>query len=64
MHLDRSIKSGRKYVLKLWPEIHTSTEIIHRNGTAHAGPPLKPGLTGHCMVTLDDGRIMIIGILV
>ena len=38
-----------------------STEIIHMDGSNSAGIPLPKKLSSHCMVTLEDGRIMTIG---
>ena len=38
-----------------------STEFIHANGTVTSGPDLPVARFGHCMVTLHDGKVMIIG---
>jgi len=39
-----------------------STELISMDGTVEAGPNLpSPGRWGHSMVTLHDGRVMILG---
>ena len=39
----------------------TSTEIIYSNGTVESGPHFPGKRHGHCMVTLPDGKVMIIG---
>ena len=39
----------------------TSTEIIHLNGTITIGTPLPAIRAGHCMVTLNQNEILIIG---
>ena len=39
-----------------------STEFISMDGTVEAGPNLpSPGRWGHSMVTLHDGRVIILG---
>ena len=38
-----------------------STEVINSDGTISKGEDLPYSLQGHCMLTLHDGRIMIIG---
>ena len=38
-----------------------STEYIYVNGTVVAGPNLPVIISGHCSVTLNDGKVMIIG---
>ena len=38
-----------------------STEIIHFDGTQSAGISLPYETSSHCMVTLEDGRIMTTG---
>ena len=37
------------------------TEIINLDGTVSIGEDLPYTLEGHCMLTLDDGRVIIIG---
>ena len=39
----------------------SSTEYIHKNGSASAGPNLPSPRAGHCMVNLPSSNIMIIG---
>ena len=38
-----------------------STEFVHGNGSVLQGPDLPSPRSGHCMVDLKDGRVMIIG---
>ena len=38
-----------------------STEYIHLDGTVQQGPDLPFATAQHCMVTLHDGRVMVIG---
>ena len=38
-----------------------STEFVYLNGTVLPGPTLPSARDDHCMVTLHDGRIMIMG---
>ena len=38
-----------------------STEFIHANGTVTSGPNLPVARHGHCMVTLHDSKVIIIG---
>ncbi len=38
-----------------------STEFIHADGTVTNGPNLPVARYGHCMVTLHDGKVIIIG---
>ena len=38
-----------------------STEFIHANGTVTSGTNLPLARQGHCMVTLHDGKVMILG---
>ena len=38
-----------------------STEFVHGNGTVTMGPDLPTPRYGHCIVTLHDGKVMIIG---
>ena len=38
-----------------------STEFVHGDGTVTLGPDLPTARSGHCMVTLHDGKVMIIG---
>ena len=38
-----------------------STEFIHANGSVTSGPNLPEARRGHCMVTLHDSKVMIIG---
>ena len=38
-----------------------STEFVHGDGTVTMGPDLPTARSGHCMVTLHDGKVMIIG---
>ena len=38
-----------------------STEFVHGNGTVTMGPDLPTPRYGHCIVTLQDGKVMIIG---
>ena len=39
----------------------TSTEIIHLNGTTSIGTPLPTIRAGHCMVSLNQNEILIVG---
>ena len=39
----------------------SSTEFVHSNGTVSAGPSLPYELSSHCMATLFDGRVIILG---
>ena len=41
--------------------ILNSTEFIHANGSVTSGPNLPEARQGHCMVTLHDSKVMIIG---
>jgi hypothetical protein len=38
-----------------------STEFIHADGSVTSGPNLQVGRRGHCMVTLHDSKVIIIG---
>jgi hypothetical protein len=38
-----------------------STEFIHANGSVTSGPNLPVARHGHCMVTLHDSKVIIIG---
>ena len=38
-----------------------STEYIYANGTVQSGPNLPQARSGHCSVTLHDGKVMILG---
>ena len=38
-----------------------STEFVHGNGTVTMGPDLPTPRYGHCIVTLQDGKVMVIG---
>ena len=38
-----------------------STEYVYSNGTVIQGPELPSGIGAHCMVRLEDGRVMILG---
>ena len=38
-----------------------STELVKKDGTISVGPPLPEAQEDHCMVTLHDGRVMILG---
>ena len=38
-----------------------TTELIFSNGSVTHGPNLPAPRAGHCMVTLDDGKFMILG---
>ena len=38
-----------------------STEIVSQDGTISYGTPLPAARSFHCMVTLRDGRVMILG---
>ena len=38
-----------------------ATEFIYPNGTVGSGPNLPTPREGHCMVTLPDGKVMILG---
>ena len=42
-------------------DIFKSTEFVHGDGTVTIGPDLPTARYGHCMVTLHDGKVMIIG---
>ena len=43
------------------PSLTTSTEIIHLNGTISLDKPLPTVQAGHCMVTLNQNDVLIIG---
>ena len=34
---------------------------MRKNGTISVGTPLPAARSGHCMVTLHDGKVMVIG---
>ena len=38
-----------------------STELVSQDGTISYGTPLPAARMGHCMVTLRDGNVMILG---
>ena len=38
-----------------------STELVKQDGTISVGTPLPFARRDHCMVTLQDGRVMILG---
>ena len=38
-----------------------STELVKQDGTISVGTPLPAARYGHCMVTLRDGKVMILG---
>ena len=38
-----------------------STEFVHADGTVTSGPNLPVAREGHCMVTLHDSKVIIIG---
>ena len=38
-----------------------STELVSQDGTISYGTPLPAPRMFHCMVTLHDGRVMILG---
>ena len=38
-----------------------STNYVYLNGNVKEGPDLPNARSGHCMVRLDDGRVMIVG---
>ena len=38
-----------------------STELVSQDGTISDGTPLPVAREEHCMVTLHDGRVMILG---
>merc|ERR1719483_1483503 len=38
-----------------------STEFIHANGSVTSGPNLPVARNSHCMVTLHDSKVIIIG---
>ena len=40
---------------------HASTEFIFSNGTIINGPNMPAIRYSHCMVTLHDGKVMILG---
>ena len=50
------ISGGVDGILKL-----ASTEFIHADGTVTSGPNLPEARNGHCMVTLHDSKVIIIG---
>ena len=43
--------------------VPNNTELVSQNGTISYGPPLPAWASRawHCMVTLRDGRVMILG---
>ena len=43
------------------PSLTDSTEIIHLNGTITFGTPLPAAQAGHCMVTLSQDKVLLIG---
>ena len=60
--------SGRLWAVGGYVSDHGSTrrltaktEFIHLDGTVEQGPDLPFALTSTCMVTLHDGRIMLLG---
>ena len=38
-----------------------SSEYIYSNGTVAEGPTMPTERTGHCSITLHDGKVMLIG---
>ena len=38
-----------------------TTEFVYSNGTVQRGPNLPAARSGHCSVTLHDGKVMILG---
>ena len=38
-----------------------STELVKQDGTISVGTPLPAARWFHCMVTLPDGKVMILG---
>jgi len=44
-----------------WLDRSASTEFVHLNGTVEQGPDLPYAAADHCMVTLRDGHVMVIG---
>ena len=38
-----------------------STELVKQDGTISYGTPLPAARANHCMVTLPDGNVMILG---
>ena len=41
--------------------ILASSEYVYANGTVESGPDMPVARYGHCMVTLHDGKVMILG---
>ena len=41
--------------------ILASSEYVYANGTVESGPDMPVARYGHCMVTLHDGKVMIVG---
>ena len=39
----------------------SSTVFVYTNGTVETGPQLPEARSGHCMVTLHDGKVLILG---
>ena len=39
----------------------SSTVFVYGNGTIETGPQLPEARSGHCMVTLHDGKVLILG---
>ena len=39
----------------------SSTVFVYANGTVETGPQLPEARSGHCMVTLHDGKVLILG---
>ena len=56
MHHLKIIISGGKYYVYA-----RQSEFVFLNGSAIKGPNLPTSRIRHCMVTLDDGKVMVLG---
>ena len=60
--LDKSLWiTGGAYQAGNGLDIFKSSEFVHGDGTVTSGPDLPKARYWHCMVTLDDGKVMILG---
>jgi len=55
-----ALVKGTLWVTGGSPDV-ASTEFIHGNGTITTGPSLPTARSSHCMITLHDKRVMILG---
>ena len=52
------VTGGRPYSNR---DTLSTTQLVYSNGTVESGPFLPKPKKGHCMVTMHDGRIILIG---